>query len=119
MSQLVRVVAQLLRTNGSPLAGDSYRASLYDQDPLRSDHLCNAKPDKEGRVEFTFDLSKASSLDTPFEQRPDLYVVVYDGDNEIFRSQVSKDVDFLATDPVSHRMTQLTQDLGVLEVSLD
>jgi hypothetical protein len=117
MFQMVRVWARFVRkADGQPLTGKQYRAVLYDQDPLIDDKMGEARLDEQGRAEFTCELADAASLDSPMETLPDLYVVLYDGDREVFRCPVFKDVDFLAKDPVTGERNQLTQDLGTFAV---
>jgi len=71
-------------------------AQLWDEDPLSDDFLAGAPitgshPDFS--TEFTFNLKKASSLSGPFEDHPDLYVLVEDArGREVFRSKVHKNV---------------------------
>ena len=115
--EIARVWARFVdKTSGAPLSGERYRARLLDQDLLRDDQLGESWLSGVGEAEFMFPLSDFRGLDTLTEDRPDLYVVLLDQGREVFRSAVSRDVDFLSRDPVTGRWNQLTQDLGTFRV---
>ncbi|HXG12292.1 MAG TPA: hypothetical protein VNK04_21230 [Gemmataceae bacterium] len=117
MFQMVRIRVRFVRkADGRPLTGKQYTAKLFDKDVLCDDPLGEARPDAEGRVEFTCELADAASLDSLLETKPDLYVVLYEDGTEVFRSPVFRDVDFLRPDPVTGEKNQLTQDLGTFAV---
>ena len=117
MHKLVRVLARFVSaSDGAPVSGPSYSARLYDQDAVTGDLLCTAQPLDDGSVGFTFDLSKASSLDSPGEIAPDLYIVLLRDGEEVFRSAVADDVAFLGVDPVTLLDVESTRDLGTFRV---
>ncbi len=94
----VTVLASIHFRDGRHSDVSGLTAQLWDQDPISDDLLATgvakgSYPDFT--AEFVFDLSKASSLDSPFETRPDLYVLIEDWNGrEVFRSKVHKDVSF-------------------------
>jgi len=114
--QLVKVWARFLRrSDGEPLSGGQYSVKLYDEDVLIDDKLGESRLDDHGRVQLLFDLADVSSSD--FDLRPDLYLIVFDGEREIYRSPVRWNIDFLQRDPVTNQRDQLTQDLGTFDVA--
>ena len=52
-------------------------ATLWDADPVEDDRLASAAV-KDGKAEFLLDLEDASSLDSPAETKPDLFITVTD-----------------------------------------
>jgi hypothetical protein len=114
MEPLVHV--RVLDASGAPLAGNAYRVRLYDQDALFDDFLGEAHPDGDGRVDLVFDPTRIKSLDSPRETRPDLYVTIVRGGDELARSPVARDVDLTAVDPETRRPERRTIDLGELRV---
>jgi hypothetical protein len=76
-------------------------ATLWDADPVKDDRLASAAV-KDGKVEFLLDLEDASSLDSPAETQPDLFITVTDcGGTVLFQSETHKNADFSRRDPVS------------------
>ena len=76
-------------------------ATLWDADPVEDDRLATA-PVKAGKAEFLLDLEDASSLDSPAETKPDLFITVTDcGGTVLFHSETHKNADFSQRDPVS------------------
>lgn len=113
----VQVLARFVRNSDqTPISGPEYRVALRDRDALRDDDLGTAIPDEEGRTHFLFALSELSTLDSPGECRPDLYLILQRGDEEIFRSPVFPNVEFLKMDPVSGEPSERTHDLGTFQV---
>jgi hypothetical protein len=92
------------------------KARLMDQDTLSDDVLAEAVPDSSGNVAFQFKLGLASSVDSPGETQPDLYIQVLLDDVEVFRSGSIKDVDFLMPNPVTGLQDSVTQDLGTFQL---
>ncbi len=94
MGIFIHTKFQLLeKVSGDPLTGDNILVKLYDKDPLEDDFLGEGHPDKNGNITIKFDLDNVSSADSPFEDKPDLYFIVYKGQKEIYRSTVLEDVD--------------------------
>jgi hypothetical protein len=117
MHALVRVVARFVSAReGTPVGGSAYRARLFDQDAVADDLLDEQQPAADGTVGFTFDLAAASSLDSPGEIEPDLYVVLLRDGAEVFRSTPAADVTFLGAHPVTGMDVGKTRDLGVFRV---
>jgi Zn-finger nucleic acid-binding protein len=110
-----KVTARFVRkAGGAPLSGVSgqYTVKLFDKDPLKDDELCEPRLGADGRVECVFDLYDAASADSPLERKPDLYMAVYEGDREVFRTPTFSDLDFRPPregDAASH-------DFGTFEV---
>ena len=59
-----------------------------------------------------FNLGDAETWDSPVEDEPDLYLVLFWKGEEILRTRVFRDVDFMSVDPVSREELWLTRDLG-------
>jgi hypothetical protein len=77
-------------------------ALLCDADSIKDDRLATGIVKEGGRIEFIFDLSEASSFDSPLESTPDLYLSVRDSaDRLIFTSVVLSNIDFSKKHPVS------------------
>jgi Mlc titration factor MtfA (ptsG expression regulator)/Zn-finger nucleic acid-binding protein len=112
------VTAQFVRkAGGEPLsgAGGRYSVKLFDKDVFVDDKLGEPRLDAEGRVRCTFDLYDVASADSPQEQKPDLYLVVYEGEKEIFRTPVFQNLDFRPK-PGGGGATPVTHDLGTFKV---
>jgi hypothetical protein len=109
----VHVHARFVRADGSPITGGAWRARLLDQDAISDDLLDEVSLDNEGRAAFLFDLSNASSLDTPYESAPDFYVVLLKDGLEAFRSAVRKDSPVLVPNPATGLRDGATVDLGM------
>lgn len=114
-ARLVRVLARLHGGGGEP-PFLRMKARLMDQDTLSDDVLAEAVPDSSGNVAFQFNLGLASSVDSPGETQPDLYIQVLLDDVEVFRSGSIKDVDFLMPNPVTSLQDSVTQDLGTFQL---
>jgi len=114
-ARLVRVLARL-HGGGVEPPFLRMKARLMDQDTLSDDVLAEAVPDSSGNVAFQFNLGLASSVDSPGETQPDLYIQLLLDDVEVFRSDPINDVDFLTPNPVSGLQDGVTQDLGTFEL---
>lgn len=114
-ARLVRVLARL-HGGGVEPPFLRMKARLMDQDTLSDDVLAEAVPDSSGNVAFQFKLGLASSVDSPGETQPDLYIQVLLDDVEVFRSGSIKDVDFLMPNPVTGLQDSVTQDLGTFQL---
>ncbi len=115
MLHMVKVDARFVAPDGLPLDGNRFRVALYDKDILFDDKLGQTRPDADGRVQFFFDISEAWSFDSLHELKPDLYVVVFEGDREVFRSQVFHNVGLLRRD-LGPEENSRTKDLGTFVV---
>ena len=98
---LVKVNATLV--DSSAVASlEGLTAELSDKDLLSATFLAKGTVQADGRVDFMFDITKTSDLDSPGELYPDLFVTVRDKDgNLLFRSRMIPNVRFLDNDPVS------------------
>ena len=122
MTGLLRVLAQLVdKDTHKPLGEEGCLATLYDMDIVDDDILATCHPDIQGKVEFTFSLADMKSFDSPGEEKPDLYIVVFKKDDPMMKrimtyrkSKLFPNIDFLKRDPVTEQQDDLTQDLGVL-----
>ena len=90
---------------------------MFDKDPLRDDFLAQVQL-INGKAEFTFDIDNVSSFDTPTEKKPDLYFVILDGNSELSRTPVWRNVSFLDRNPNTGDRTDLTKDFGNIEIRL-
>jgi len=80
---------------------EGLEASLWDADLVADDKLATAFINA-GSVEFLWELEDASSLDSPRESLPDLYMKVTNNIGETaFHSETHPGVDFLEKDPVT------------------
>ena len=117
MGQLVRVVFRLVTaSNGAPVTGEDLRVRIFDRDLLQDDLLGECGVDANGAGELTFDLGQVSSVDSPGETDPDIYLEVLRAGTPVFRSEVKPDVDFLSRHPITGAASSLTKDLGVFVV---
>jgi Mlc titration factor MtfA (ptsG expression regulator)/Zn-finger nucleic acid-binding protein len=117
--QIGKIEARFIRKeDGKPLSGSGgrYSVKLFDKDLFWDDALGEPRLDAEGRVQCTFDLYDVASVDSPLETKPDLYLVVYEGNREVFRTPVFWNLDFLKRDPATGKMTYVTHDLGTFVV---
>lgn len=117
VSQLCMVNFRLLDAdNGGPYAHSDVRVLLLDADLVHDDFLGEARVGPDGYGEVIFDLTDASSLDSPGETKPDLYLSVRLAGRELARSPVQVDVDFLWKHPVTGEQRALTINLGDVAV---
>ncbi len=91
MNLLIKV-RLLAKGTDNILEGDNYSVRLYDKDLFNDDYLGQSNLNEEGVAEFTISQKDFSS---PFniETKPDFYFVVYNKDQEIFRSKVMSNLD--------------------------
>ncbi len=83
----------LEKGTGLPLSGAAFSVKLFDKDPISDDLLGEASPDNAGDVEIKVDLDMIKSADTPFEEFPDLYFIVYKDGIHYFKSPLLDDID--------------------------
>ena len=97
---IVKVNAEIKTTPIRNFSG--MKAELHDADPISDDHLATAVVSSDGKLEYLFDTEDAEGGDSPFEKRPDLYILIKNPDGDIiFRSLVLNNVDFDQRDPIS------------------
>ena len=51
------------------------------------------------------------------ERTPDIYFVITEHGNEVFRSEIFHEVDFDAVDPVTGRQDNVTREFGPFRVT--
>ncbi len=115
-ADLFRVIARFENAEGRPFFGSEYEVSLLDKDRLFDDKLGATSLSADGTAEFLFSVADIFSIDSLGERTPDIYFVVTENGNEIFRSEVFPEVDFDATDPVTGRKDNLTREFGPFRV---
>lgn len=111
-ADLFKVIARFENAEGQPFFGSEYKVALLDQDRLLDDKLGSTTLSKDGTAEFLFSAADILSIDSIGERRPDIYFVITENDNEVFRSEVFPEVDFDATDPVTGRKDDVTKEFG-------
>lgn len=117
MGQLVKLVFRLITaSDGTPVTGNDVRVQIFDRDLLHDDLLGECGVDANGAGEVVFNLGLVSSVDSPGETDPDVYLVVTRNGTPVFKSHVIADIDFLSRHPVTGMAGSLTKDLGVFVV---
>lgn len=116
-AEIFKVIAEFTDTDGNPLSSPDYEVSLLDEDKYFDDKLGVADLSPEGVAEFLISTADILSFDSAGERTPDLYFVVRANGDEVFRSDVFKDVDFDTVDPVTGRSKNLTRKFGPFEVA--
>ncbi|MCB0359242.1 MAG: hypothetical protein KDD44_06390 [Bdellovibrionales bacterium] len=116
-SGIFKVIASFVDSNGQPLSGSSFQVRLFDEDRFFDDKLGAAKLDAEGRAEFLIFVSDIMSIDSPGERTPDLYFVLEQDGEEIFRSEVFSAVDFERKSGVTGQAQELTKAFGPFRVT--
>ena len=98
---LFKVNATLVDSNAAASL-EGLTVEFFDKDLLSATLLAKGTVKADGLVDFMFDITKTSDLDSPGELYPDLFVTVRDKDgNLLFRSRMIPNVRFLDNDPVS------------------
>ncbi|MDJ0698786.1 MAG: hypothetical protein QNJ07_02920 [Woeseiaceae bacterium] len=116
-ADLFRVIARFENAEGRPFFGSEYEVKLLDRDRLFDDKLGSTTLSEEGTAEFLFSVADVLSIDSPGERTPDIYFVITEHGNEVFRSEVFPEVDFDATNPVTGRQDSLTKEFGPFRVT--
>ncbi|MGI9233748.1 MAG: hypothetical protein ACR2RD_08975 [Woeseiaceae bacterium] len=111
-TDLFRVIARFENADGRPFFGSEYEVSLLDRDRLLDDKLGSTSLSKDGIAEFVFSASEILSIDSIGERTPDIYFLITENGNEVFRTEIFSDIDFDATDPVTGRHDNLTKEFG-------
>ena len=111
-----RVIVRFENAEGRPFFGPEYEVSLLDKDRLFDDKLGASSLSTDGTAEFMFSVADVLSIDSIGERTPDIYFVITENGNEVFRSEVFPEVDFDATDPVTGRKDNLTREFGPFRV---
>lgn len=116
-ADLFKVIARFENAEGLPFFGSAYKVSLLDQDRLLDDKLGSTSLSEDGTAEFLFSAADVLSVDSIGERTPDIYFVITENGNEVFRSEVFPEVDFNATNPVTGRKDSLTMEFGPFRVT--
>lgn len=116
-ADLFRVIARFENAEGRPFFGSAYTVSLFDEDKLRDDKLGSTSLNEDGTAEFLFSAADILSIDSVGERTPDLYFVITESGNEVFRSELFPQVDFNAANPVTGREDRLTMEFGPFRVT--
>lgn len=116
-ADLFRVIARFENAEGRPFFGSEYEVSLLDKDRLFDDKLGTSPISEDGTAEFVFSAADILSVDSVGERTPDIYFVIIENGNEVFRSEVFPEVDFDEPDPVTGRKDNLTREFGPFRVT--
>lgn len=116
-ADLFKVIARFENAEGRPFFGSEYKVTLLDRDRLLDDKLGSASLSEDGTAEFLFSAADILSIDSMGERTPDLYFVITENDNEVFRSEIFAEVDFDAADPVTGRQDKVTREFGPFRVT--
>ena len=111
----IQILARFLGVHGV-VSYERMRARLWDQDLVNDDMLGEAALDSMGRVTFQFNLKLGSSIDSPGEIQPDLYIQILLDDVEVFRTAVKKDALLIAGGSADQLRSINTLDLGEFQL---
>lgn len=115
-ADLFKVIARFENDEGRPFTGSEYKVSLLDRDRLFDDKLGSVSLSEDGTAEFLFSAADILSVDSIGERTPDIYFVITENGNEVFRSEVFPEVDFDAPDAVTGRQENVTRAFGPFRV---
>ena len=116
-ADLFKVIAKFENTEGRPFFGSEYEVKLLDKDRLFDDKLGSTSLSEDGTAEFLFSVTEVLSIDSPGERTPDIYFVITEHGNEVFRSEVFPEVNFDTVNPVTGRQDSLTKEFGPFRVT--
>jgi hypothetical protein len=116
-ADLFKVIARFENAEGQPFFGSAYKVSLLDKDRLLDDKLGSTSLREDGTAEFLFSAADILSIDSMGERTPDIYFLITENGNEVFRSEIFPEVDFDATDPVTGRQDNTTREFGPFRVT--
>ncbi|MGB5164365.1 MAG: hypothetical protein WBN09_06725 [Woeseiaceae bacterium] len=116
-ADLFKVIARFENAEGKPFYGSEYQVTLLDKDSLFDDNLGSRSLNEDGTAEFVFSVADIFSVDSPGERTPDIYFVITENGNEVFRSEIFPEVDFDASNPVTGRQDNVTREFGPFRVS--
>ncbi|UKN02385.1 hypothetical protein K6119_02470 [Paracrocinitomix mangrovi] len=111
----VNLHLRLVKPNGEPLKGMAIHTKVYDFDVNEDDYLGNMVMDDDGKGMLTITKDKWQSIDSPNEKYPDIYFVVYNGDEEIFKSKTFDDLQ--VEDSTAMKDDGVHFDLGTFVVA--
>jgi hypothetical protein len=116
-ADIFKVIARFENAEGRPFTGSAYKVTLLDRDRLLDDKLGSTTLSKDGTAEFLFSAADILSIDSVGERTPDLYFVITENGNEVFRSEIFPEVEFDAPDPVTGRQDSVTREFGPFRVT--
>ena len=116
-TELFKVICRFENSEGRPFTGSAYTVTLLDKDRLLDDKLGSTSLSEDGAAEFLFSAADILSIDSIGERNPDLYFLITENGNEIFRSEIFPEVDFDAPDPVTGRQDNVTMEFGPFRVT--
>ena len=116
-AEVFKVIATFENAEGRPFFGSEYTVALLDKDRLLDDKLGSSSLSEDGTAEFLFAASEILSIDSIGERKPDLYFLITEHGNEVFRSEIFPEVDFDAPDPVTGRQDNVTMQFGPFRVT--
>jgi hypothetical protein len=79
----IRILARFISAD-SLAPFNRMKAVLWDRDPVSNDMLGDSALDDSGCVVFQFNLAAASSIDSPGEVNPDIYIQILLDTVEVF-----------------------------------
>jgi len=115
-SGLFRIIVSFEDKNGAPLSGRDWVVRVFDEDPISDELLAESRLDGEGKAKTMFSVADVKSLDSPGERQPDIYFELLNDGTHFWQSEVFRDVDFEALDPVTGRAKGLTKTFGPFRV---
>lgn len=115
-AELFKVIAKFENAEGRPFFGSEYKVSLLDKDRLLDDKLGSTSLSEDGTAEFLFSAADILSIDSIGERTPDIYFLITEHGNEVFRSEVFPEVNFDVTNPVTGREDNLTKEFGPFRI---
>jgi hypothetical protein len=116
-ADLFKVIARFEDAEGRPFFGSEYKVTLLDKDRLFDDKLGSTSLNKDGTAEFLFSAADILSIDSMDERTPDIYFLITENDNEVFRSEIFPDVNFDMADPVTGQQDDATREFGPFRVT--
>ena len=118
MSQIIFNVSGTLVNKGSgkPVTGNEYTVWLYDKDIISDDRMGEGQLNEGGRFNIACDLSDASTMDLPWEKKPDLYIILLKKGHEVYRSKIFNETITYVESPISNRKRGVTVHLGTFEI---
>lgn len=116
-ADLFKVIAKFENAEGRPFFGSEYQVSLLDRDRLFDDKLGSTSLSEDGIAEFLFSAADILSVDSIDERTPDIYFVITEHGNEVFRSEIFPEVNFDTTNPLTGRQDSLTREFGPFRVT--
>jgi hypothetical protein len=106
------VSARFVHPDGRPFTGEHYLVEIWDQDPFTDDFLGSSPLDANGVASFLCFFKDMQSLETPFETEPDIYFVIKQRKEEIFRTKVFPDVRLLGQEELIDKKGNISIHFG-------